>query len=751
MSTKQKRNISSSVVVKDELNEMNKSIDNLVDMLGMTLLTNPSYISSSRSIMYTAHLNQAVVLLEPSVARVMFGFENMVGKLSTGNQKAKHRVRVDAIIPKFSSPGMEKHLYTMILYNEDLDAYTVIEKKNLEDLTEKFGYAYVNKYMDAKQEGDYFEEGERIRHTTSYDEYDNYRFGTNARFCYMNITSTIEDAVVVSESLSQRMISKETEIVRVSLNDNYFFVNLYGGKKDYRGFPNVGEYIKDGVLCAKRQIQDNKLLFDVKSSNLRREHSSSDTIYYCSGKIDDIVIYCNKHIDEIEDNSFNAQFKEYYKQQNEYYRAIYLKCKEIIDSGSDYSKDISFLFQKAKSILDTDIKYRDENNNVFNNFVMEFMVERDVPLAVGHKITGRYGNKGVISKILPDDEMPMIENGKHIEIIFNSLGVINRLNSMQLIEQSITFITNRVAERMYEMTNDKERDELLFNILNYFNPKQVEHIKKYFETCSKADYDEFYDDIFEYGITVHIPPMEEDSPIFDRLRQLYRDHEWIKPYDMYVKRFGRMVKIMQPFITGEMYVLKLKQSSKKGMSSRSTGSISRKGMPVKTKKHQNHREPFSKTPIRFGGDENNNIGIGVPSDIIAKLHLLYRSSPIGRQELGRSLATEVDGIPELELTEMMTNRNVEILNAYMKFLGVRIKFLDDQVHVPLHTDDIQMKQFETGKYFLGTDKEFARSEIQEEIKQRDRNNLQEFFIMERDEYDDYMKKEVDKVFKKRYY
>jgi len=40
--------------------------------------------------------------------------------------------------------------------------------------------------------------------------------------------------------------------------------------------------------------------------------------------------------------------------------------------------------------------------------------------------TTRYGNKGVISKILPDDEMPFLETGERVDLLFNSLSVINR-------------------------------------------------------------------------------------------------------------------------------------------------------------------------------------------------------------------------------------------------------------------------------------------------------------------------------------
>ena len=64
---------------------------------------------------------------------------------------------------------------------------------------------------------------------------------------------------------------------------------------------------------------------------------------------------------------------------------------------------------------------------VFSNIIIEFLIERDSPLTIGQKISGRMGNKGVISKIVPDDEMPYLENGERVEVMLNALGVINRL------------------------------------------------------------------------------------------------------------------------------------------------------------------------------------------------------------------------------------------------------------------------------------------------------------------------------------
>src|SRR5439155_25712250 len=55
-------------------------------------------------------------------------------------------------------------------------------------------------------------------------------------------------------------------------------------------------------------------------------------------------------------------------------------------------------------------------------------------LSVGDKMAGRHGNKGVVSKILPDEDMPYLPDGTPVEIVLNPLGVPSRMNVGQILE-----------------------------------------------------------------------------------------------------------------------------------------------------------------------------------------------------------------------------------------------------------------------------------------------------------------------------
>lgn len=66
-------------------------------------------------------------------------------------------------------------------------------------------------------------------------------------------------------------------------------------------------------------------------------------------------------------------------------------------------------------------------------------------LQVGDKMAGRHGNKGVVSKIVPEADMPFMDNGEPIEVILNSLGVVSRMNMGQLFETHLGFAAKRAG------------------------------------------------------------------------------------------------------------------------------------------------------------------------------------------------------------------------------------------------------------------------------------------------------------------
>lgn len=374
--------------LKEQLEEVNKEFYKSDDIFGMTLLTNPGYISSARSIMFTSHLKQFLNLNNPEFPRVYTGYEHMVGRNSTGIKIAKNDFKIVAKIKKF-----ENHIYSLVTYDEEKDLYHIFDKKIVENLTEKFGYAYNNEDLDKLKVGDIVKKGDTLYKTLSYDENNNYGFGINGTFMYLLDNDTIEDAVKCSESFANRLLSKEVESVMVSINDNDILCNIYGDNDEYKCFPDIGEHTKDKIVCCKRRIYNDQILYDLKKTNLRKINygDGGDEPKFSDGTVVDIKVYSNKEIDELPDTPFYEQIKKYLSNELRYYKEVYDITKELIESGSNCSRDIHYYYKKAKEILDENYKWREEDNSVFSNIKIEFLIERDIPIRVGSKMSGRYG------------------------------------------------------------------------------------------------------------------------------------------------------------------------------------------------------------------------------------------------------------------------------------------------------------------------------------------------------------------------
>jgi len=76
-------------------------------------------------------------------------------------------------------------------------------------------------------------------------------------------------------------------------------------------------------------------------------------------------------------------------------------------------------------------------------------------LAVGDKMAGRHGNKGVVSRVLSEEDMPYLENGKPVDLVLNPLGVPSRMNIGQILETHLGWAARGLGEQIQKMIDEK--------------------------------------------------------------------------------------------------------------------------------------------------------------------------------------------------------------------------------------------------------------------------------------------------------
>ena len=86
-------------------------------------------------------------------------------------------------------------------------------------------------------------------------------------------------------------------------------------------------------------------------------------------------------------------------------------------------------------------------------------------IQVGDKMAGRHGNKGVVSRVLPEEDMPYLPDGTPVEIVLNPLGVPSRMNVGQILETHLGWAARalgiKVASPVFDGASEKEIKELL--------------------------------------------------------------------------------------------------------------------------------------------------------------------------------------------------------------------------------------------------------------------------------------------------
>ncbi|MDO5142103.1 MAG: DNA-directed RNA polymerase subunit beta [Eubacteriales bacterium] len=110
-------------------------------------------------------------------------------------------------------------------------------------------------------------------------------------------------------------------------------------------------------------------------------------------------------------------------------------------------RDTSLRAPHGESGIVVDVKvFTRENGDELSpgvNMVVRVYIAQKRKISVGDKMAGRHGNKGVVSRILPQEDMPFLEDGRPLDIVLNPLGVPSRMNIGQVLEVHLGFAAKK--------------------------------------------------------------------------------------------------------------------------------------------------------------------------------------------------------------------------------------------------------------------------------------------------------------------
>ena len=99
-------------------------------------------------------------------------------------------------------------------------------------------------------------------------------------------------------------------------------------------------------------------------------------------------------------------------------------------------------------------------------------------LMPGDKMAGRHGNKGVVSKIVPVEDMPYMDNGKPVDIVLNPLGVPSRMNVGQILETHLGWSCSELGDQIkdYLRSFDKEIEKIKDKLKEIYGKSYYEKV-----------------------------------------------------------------------------------------------------------------------------------------------------------------------------------------------------------------------------------------------------------------------------------
>ena len=271
-----------------------------------------------------------------------------------------------------------------------------------------------------------------------------------------------------------------------------------------------------------------------------------------------------------------AKGKKYTKEIVE--QAEFAKLQEIDFSGwknvagkaesmfSQYREQAKLVRERYEGIINRQRKGDDLPPGVIRMVKVYVAVKRK--LAVGDKMAGRHGNKGVVSRILPVEDMPYFADGTPVDIVLNPLGVPSRMNVGQVLETHLGFAAKKLGEQLQRFAEQKEVAEVRKKL------KKIYSTQEFNENFKDLSDDELLDRARKYGDGVHIATPVFDGAAEEEIRALLVEAGLNETGQarMYDGLTGDPFD--KPVTVGTMYIMKLHHLVDNKIHARSTGPYS---------------------------------------------------------------------------------------------------------------------------------------------------------------------------------
>lgn len=336
------------------------------------------------------------------------------------------------------------------------------------------------------------------------------------------------------------------------------------------------------------------------------------------------------------------------------------KIQNIVFERLPKSQAIQFIRNHNLDKFSNDENYKIKGEEINGIFVqMSAIYLRNIE--VGDKIGNRHGNKGVISKILPHEEMPQLEDGRHVDICINPLGIISRMNVGQVFEANLAMSLNDLKQDLKKKVIDKlDQNEIKKYLFDYIkiidNTNEKWYSNQFEEQLRQIEIDEK----FIEQLSLIQPPFESSN-----LEMILKAMEYTKTKAEY-KIFDPSLQqhLLNSICVGFIYFFRMVHIAEHKLAARGIAMYNRKTLqPPGGRKNQGGQrlgEMESNCLISHGALQNLSEFITTKSDCI-DLKNQYIKSIIDSRHIKDE--SNLSKVPE----------TVNLLKNYLLVVGLDMK------------------------------------------------------------------------------
>ena len=363
---------------------------------------------ANRALMGANMQRQAVPLLSPEAPIVGTGMEHKAARDSGA-----------VVIAKNSGTAIKVTGDTIMIKNDDgnIDSYKLLKFK-------RSNQGSCTNQRPIVKKGERIEANDIIADGPSTDQGE-LGLGRNTLIAFMPWEGyNYEDAILISETLVQEdaFTSVHVEEHEAEARDTKL-----GPEEITRDIPNVGESAlknldERGIIRVGAEVKEGDILVGKVTPKGETELSAEERL-------------------------LRAIFGE--------------KAREVRDTS------LKVPHGEEGIIVDVKVFSREQGDELkpgVNKLVRVYVATKR-KISVGDKMAGRHGNKGVISRILPEEDMPFLPNGQPVEIVLNPLGVPSRMNIGQVLETHLGMAAKVLGLRVETPVFNGAREEEVENKL----------------------------------------------------------------------------------------------------------------------------------------------------------------------------------------------------------------------------------------------------------------------------------------------